>query len=618
MPSLFSYEGNYMSKNIFHFFESLIDPFQEKDDFFQQSNQGLWFFIKKIKFILLLVALIGLFKATVDVGMIYTVGVVIDTLNGKISYGFSQSVTQKQLLITLALIFLVVRPIISLILGLLCDQCIRSSFSPMVRWLFYNKAINNDLEFFTKNHAGKVASAVWQSGQAVTECLLSILQIIWSNIAYVMLTLGFISVVNVWFTVVIFVWLLLYFFLSVKYAPEIKRRSRKSADASNVINGHLVDIFSNVVNVKSLSLHGDDREFLHDKLSDFINKNQCFLRAITTAEFLLLLTSSTAMMAIGIISIYSWQTKLLTVGEISVVFGLVFRMEGQLASLMDQLTGAMRALGVFNASLESIHYKNRVATGNVSLDRDEVLGDIKICDLHFQYENGKPVIQGVNIHIESGGKVAIVGGSGAGKSTLINLLLRFYDPDEGGIMLDDKDIRRLSLDDLRNQFSIVTQDNIFFNRTIYENITFGCCNFSKEDVFKAAQKARALDFILHATDGIHTGFETLIGDRGIRLSGGQRQRLSICRAILRNAPVLILDEATSALDSLTEAEIRDALADTMKDKTVIAIAHRLSSIIGMDRIIVLQNGHIEEEGTHNELIQYEGVYYSLWKEQAQL
>ncbi|HAT1614039.1 TPA: ABC transporter ATP-binding protein [Raoultella ornithinolytica] len=607
-----------MSENLFRFFENLLDPFQEKDSAFQLHRQGLWYLIKKIKVIVMLIALAGFIKAIVDVGVIYTVGLVIDSLNGSLPSALVSLVTQNQLFVMTVVLFLVIRPLTSLSLGLLCDQCLRARFSPMVRWMFYNKAINNDLVFFNHNHAGKIASAVWQAGQAVTEFLLSALQMIWSNVAYVILALGFMSVINLWFSVIVALWLVLYICLSVKYAPEIKRRSRKSADASNVINGHLVDIFSNIINVKSLSPHGDDREFVRTKLNDFIGKNESFLRAITTAETLLHMTSSAALVAIGFICISSWYSGLLSVGEISVVFGLVFRLEGQLAALMDQLTGAMRALGLFNASIETVHHQNQLIGGNIPSPRDGTTGDIEICDLHFQYEAGKPVIRGMNMHIRPGEKVAIVGESGSGKSTLISLLMRFYDPTEGKIMLDGTDIRLLSLSDLRQQFSIVTQDNLLFNRTIYENITFGCCNFSEEDVRKAAEQAKALDFILQATDGTNTGFKAVVGDRGVRLSGGQRQRLSICRAILRNAPVLILDEATSALDSLTEAEIRDSLNDTMVGKTVIAIAHRLSSVIGMDRIIVLQKGLIEEEGTHNELVQQEGSYYSLWKEQARL
>lgn len=607
-----------MLENFFSFFEGLLNPFQERELAFQRQKQNLWYFVRKIKYLVLIIALVGFLKAAVDVGIIFIVGQVIDSLNGTLSSTLAHLVTQNQLLIIAAFLFLIVRPVTSLCLGLLCDQCLRARFSPMIRWMFYNKVINNDVSYFNRNHAGKIASAVWQSGQAMTEFLLNVLQMIWSNVAYVILTLGFMSIINIWFTVVILLWLVVYLYLSIKYAPEIKRRSRKSADASNVINGHLVDIFSNIINVKSLSPEGDDKDFVKKKMNDFIIKNEHFLRAITCIETLLLVSSSTAMVAIGYICISSWYTGLLSVGEISVVFGLVFRLEGQLTILMSQLTGAMRALGLFNSSIEAVHHQNQVTEWDDLVRLNVVCGDIHFCDLGFQYEAGKPVIRGLNMHIRPGEKVAIVGESGSGKSTLISLLMRFYDPSNGQILLDGMNTQQLSLSDLRHQFSIVNQDNMLFNRTIYENITFGCDNFSEEDVRIAAQKAKALEFILQATDGINTGFDTLIGDRGVRLSGGQRQRLSICRAILRNSPILILDEATSALDSLTEVEIRDALNDVMVGKTVIAIAHRLSSVIGMDRIVVLQEGLIKEEGTHDELVRQEGIYYSLWKQQAQL
>lgn len=607
-----------MLARLFHFFENLLTPFPEKDICFTEKRQGIWYFVKKIKFIVVLIALAGLIKAAVDVGIIYTLGLVIDSLNGTLQPAVAHLVTQNQLLILTAVLFVVVRPLSALSLGLLCDQCLRARFSPMIRWMLYNKVINNDLVFFNHNHAGKIASAVWQAGQAATEFLLSVLQRIGSNVAFILLTLGYMSFINTGLTAVVILWLALYLALSVKYAPEIKRLSRKSADSSNIINGHLVDIFSNIINVKSLSPQGDDSEFMRHRLSDFINKNESFLRAITTAEMLLLLTSSTAIVAAGYISFLSWREGLLSVGEISAVFGLVLRMESQLSALMEQLTGAMRSLGLFNASVETIDYQNQITDGTLPILRDSSAGEIKIHDLHFQYAAGKRIIQGINLHIRPGEKVAIVGESGCGKSTLISLLMRFYEPEQGEIMLDGVDIRELNRHDLRQQFSIVSQDNLLFNRTIYENITFGCSQFTKEDVWKAAKKAKALDFILQATDGTRSGFETLTGDRGVKLSSGQRQRLSICRAILRNAPVLILDEATSALDSLTEAEIRDSLNEVMAGKTVIAIAHRLSSITGMDRIFVLQNGLIEAEGTHNELLQQRGRYYSLWKEQARL
>lgn len=602
---------------IFRYFEGLINPVPDFKVSTFSSRPTLWYFVAKIKALVFVIALAGLFKATVDVGVIYIVGVIIDSLNEDHNHTFD-SVSMQQLFIFAACLFVIVRPLTSFTIGLLCDQSIRAKFSPMVRWELYLRAMNNDLEWFNRGHAGKISSAIWQSGQAVTEFLLSILQIIWSNIAYVVLVIGFMSSLNVVFACIIALWLAVYSILSLKYAPELKKRSRKAADASNVINGHLVDVFSNIANVKCLSPGGNERRYIAGLLNDFINKSTSFLRTITVAETLQILTSSVAIVAIGYTAVVSWSHGQISVGEISVIFGLVFRLEALLATLMNHLTGAMRAAGLFNSSLEMIHNDNRILDPTHALPLLRASGDIRFDNVSFSYELKKPVLRHLDLHIRRGERLAIVGESGSGKSSLLSLLLRFYDPDSGRIYLDGQDIRQINQTDLRRQFSLVTQDNMLFNRTIFENITFGCESPSEDDVISASRQSKSLEFIDQTSDGINSGFSTLVGDRGVKLSGGQRQRLSICRAILRNAPILILDEATSSLDSVTESDIQAALNEVMAGKTVIAVAHRLSTIINMDRIIVLNKGSVVEEGTHSELVARNGAYYRLWKQQANL
>lgn len=606
-----------MMNYVFRYFEGIINPMPSYNSSFFKKKPTIWYFISKIKVLVFIIALAGLIKALMDVGVIYIVGMIIDTLNGSGEKSL-YSGNQHQLLIIATILFIFVRPLTSLLIGLLCDQCIRAKFSPLVRWELYMRTINNDMEWFNRVHAGKISSAVWQSGQAVTEFLLSILQIIWSNVAYIILVLGFMSSLNVAFAGVIILWLVFYTTLSLKYAPRIKKLSRISADASNVINGHLVDIFSNIANVKCLSPEGNESRYMSSYLNDFIAKSINFLRAVTKAETLQIITSSVAMVATGYISVISWQSGQLSVGEISVIFGLVFRLEALLATLMSQLTGAMRAIGLFHSSLDTLCHTNKVSDPHVAIPLSAVEGDIYFDNVSFEYEPHTPVICGLSLHIRKGERVAIVGESGSGKSTLLSLLLRFYDPDSGAIYLDNKDIKFLNQADLRKYFSMVTQDNILFNRTIYENITFGCNPLTEQEILSAAQRSRSLEFIEQSTDGKNKGFSTLVGDRGVKLSGGQRQRLSICRAMLRNAPVLILDEATSSLDSITESDIQASLDEVMKNRTVIAVAHRLSTVISMDRIIVLEKGSIIEEGTHDELVKKGEVYYSLWKQQANL
>ncbi|EKQ9928324.1 ABC transporter ATP-binding protein, partial [Salmonella enterica subsp. enterica serovar Panama] len=581
------------------------------------SKPTIWYFVRKIKWLVFIIAIAGLFKSFIDVSTIYIVGLIIDILNKSVGSRF-QFLSLNQLLIIAAIILVIIRPLTSFFIGILCDQSIRAKFSPMVRWELYIRTVNNDVEWFNRAHSGKISSAVWQSGQAVTEFLLSMLQIVWANVAYIFLVIAFMSSLNLLFSCVIVLWIIVYIFLSLKYAPEIKKRSRKSADASNVVNGHLVDIFSNIVNVKSLSPNGNEDEFISKHFNDFINKSVYFLRAITVAETLQIITSSIAIIIVGYISIISWGRGELSVGEISVIFGLVFRLESLLATLMNQLTGAMRSIGLFYSSIDTLHNNNKVSDP-VNIDYlEKVNGDIVFNDVCFEYESGKPVIQNINLHIQKGEKLAIVGESGSGKSTLLSLLLRFYDPTTGTIYFDGNDIKMMKQAGLRSHFSIVTQNNILFNRSIYENIIFGCQGPNFDNVINAAIQAKAIDFINDSSDGIKNGFDTLVGDRGVKLSGGQRQRLGICRAILRNTQVLILDEATSSLDSITESDIQASLDNIMTGKTVIAVAHRLSTIINMDRIIVLNKGRIVEEGNHETLVSKKGLYYKLWKQQANL
>lgn len=602
---------------IFRYFENIINPLPEFASTSFSSKPTIWYFVRKIKWLVFIIAIAGLFKSFIDVSTIYIVGLIIDILNKSVGSRF-QFLSLNQLLIIAAIILVIIRPLTSFFIGILCDQSIRAKFSPMVRWELYIRTVNNDVEWFNRAHSGKISSAVWQSGQAVTEFLLSMLQIVWANVAYIFLVIAFMSSLNLLFSCVIVLWIIVYIFLSLKYAPEIKKRSRKSADASNVVNGHLVDIFSNIVNVKSLSPNGNEDEFISKHFNDFINKSVCFLRAITVAETLQIITSSIAIIIVGYISIISWGRGELSVGEISVIFGLVFRLESLLATLMNQLTGAMRSIGLFYSSIDTLHNNNKVSDP-VNIDYlEKVNGDIVFNDVCFEYESGKPVIQNINLHIQKGEKLAIVGESGSGKSTLLSLLLRFYDPTTGTIYFDGNDIKMMRQADLRSHFSIVTQDNILFNRSIYENIIFGCQDPNFDNVINAAIQAKAIDFINDSSDGIKNGFDTLVGDRGVKLSGGQRQRLGICRAILRNTQVLILDEATSSLDSITESDIQASLDNIMTGKTVIAVAHRLSTIINMDRIIVLNKGRIVEEGNHETLVSKKGLYYTLWKQQANL
>jgi len=239
-------------------------------------------------------------------------------------------------------------------------------------------------------------------------------------------------------------------------------------------------------------------------------------------------------------------------------------------------------------------------------------GRVDFENVTFAYPRRRAILDHFDLHIEAGQRVGLVGKSGAGKSTVLALLQRFYETQGGSIKIDGQDIATITQDSLRHAIALVPQDIALFHRTVYENIAYGRPEASREEVYAAAREARCTDFI----EAMPDGFDTIVGDRGVKLSGGQRQRIAIARAILKNAPILLLDEATSALDSEVEAAIQASLGTLMAGKTVIAIAHRLSTIAQMDRLIVLDHGHIVEQGTHDELLRLGGHYAALWRRQS--
>ncbi|ELV7527897.1 ABC transporter ATP-binding protein [Edwardsiella ictaluri] len=606
-----------MMRRIFKYFEGLLEPFLESDNDALKQRLTICYFLAKIKWLICIIGMLGLVKSIVDIVIIYSVGLIIDMM-GKSTIRFSVFLSLDQLLFFVFLMCAIVRPILSFVIGLFCDQTIRAKFIPMVRWALYIRAMENELDWFKREHAGKISSAIWQSGQAIGEVLLTSLQVIWSNCVYICIAIAYLSYLDLYFGVSIIFWIFVYISISLKYARKIKSSSSLSAKASNIINGHFVDTFSNIYIVKALSANSNNNRFLSRQFSVFISKTVVFLRWITVSETLQVIISSIGIVVISILAVAAWRANAISVGEISVIFSLVFRLETLLFNLMSQITSVMRSIGVFQTAINFIQHDDRMLKNTDPVGCLDTNGGIVFKNVVFGYEIDNPIIKGINLHIRQGEKVAIVGSSGAGKSTLINLLLRLYEPDNGSIYLNGVDIRDFDKGDLRSNFSIVSQDNTLFNRTIYENITFGCAGASNNDIFQAAKKSRSLRFIVNAFDGKNKGICALVGAHGAKLSVGQRQRLSLCRAILRNSPIFIFDEATSSLDSITEESIKLSIDKDMEEKTVIIIAHRLSTIMDVDRIIVLHNGIVIEQGTHSELIEHKNIYYHLWRLQASL
>jgi ATP-binding cassette subfamily B multidrug efflux pump len=342
-----------------------------------------------------------------------------------------------------------------------------------------------------------------------------------------------------------------------------------------------------------------------------------FTRLLSGVRIALSSTSGLVMGVLGVMCIDFWLKGEITTGQVAFALALTLRLNLLLGRLMGNLNGFFRALGTTQNSMETI----AKPLGLTDRPNAPVLqfrrGEISIERLGFHYGKGTGVIDNLSLNIRPGEKLGLVGPSGAGKSTLVNLILRFFDPESGRILFDGQDIREVSQDSLRAQFSMVQQDTALFHRSVFENIAYGRPGATIDEVIAAARKARAHEFITGLVDGKgRRGYDARVGERGVKLSGGQRQRIAIARVFLKDAPILILDEATSQLDSGIEAAIQENLFQLMQGKTVIAIAHRLSTIAALDRLVIMDRGRIVEEGDHDALLKKRGLYSELWMRQS--
>ena len=415
----------------------------------------------------------------------------------------------------------------------------------------------------------------------------------------------------------LFIWLCLYIATQCYFIPKLKRISTLQADARSLMTGRVVDSYTNIATVKLFAHTERETDYAKTAMDEFLQTVYIQMRLSSGIEICLSVLNYLLIFSLAALSINLWIKEAISIGAIAIAISLALRLHGMSHWIMWELSALFENIGTAIDGKNTLSKKLTITDVADAPALKVKHGEISFDSVEFNYGGDEQVISALQLTIKPGEKVGIVGRSGAGKSTLVNLLMRFHDVEGGRICIDGQNISQVTQNSLRQQIGMVTQDTSLLHRTVRENIIYGRPDASEQQMIEASEKAEAHEFISKLSDPHgNQGYNAQVGERGVKLSGGQRQRIAIARVLLKNAPILILDEATSALDSEVEAAIQKSFTQLMDNKTVIAIAHRLSTIAAMDRLIVMDNGRIIEQGSHNNLLQLDGLYASLWKRQT--
>lgn len=611
---------------IYRLFENWIDPLQDFDGKRppQTTMRFLWHYIYQARWPLLLALIVGGILPLLEAGLFYFTGRIVDILDQSAMerswHGLYISAGYE--LLAMGFIVLVVRVLMTALSSLLDDQTITPGFYNLIRWQANSYVLRQSYAFFQNDFSGRIATKVWQAGQAAGDLITSFIQVVWFMIIYSITTLLLFGQLDWRLAVLVVVWMVLFAWIARLYLPTMRKQAEASAEAGSLINGRIVDSYTNIQTIK-LNTPDMDQTYLRSGFASYIKTMLPFMRTLTGMRVSMTALSSLMIVLVAAFSIDLWTKGQATVGEVAFTLGLVLRLNMLLGRLMMQMNGMLRSYGVIENSMRLISAPLGMEDKRDAKPLQVTSGAIDIEHVTFRYgsENENKakagVLSDISLAIRGGERVGLIGHSGAGKTTLINLMLRLYDVDAGSVRIDGQDVRDVTQSSLRAAFAVVSQETALLHRSLRDNIMLAKADASEEELRFAASQAEAEEFIgaLEDYKG-RKAYDAFVGERGDKLSGGQRQRISIARAVLKNAPILILDEATSALDSEVEAAIQENLARLMAGKTVIAIAHRLSTIAQLDRLVVLDHGRIAESGTHDELIASGGIYAGLWARQS--
>ena len=602
---------------MFRFFENLVDPYvpyEEKD----QPPTKLWPFLRDyaqpFKRIFAWTAFLSVVVAAIEIGLISYMGRVVDLLTGPPAQVWQNHGTE---LILVGLFILFLRPLAQALDVLLLNNSILPNFGTLIRWRSHKHVLRQSVGWFENDFAGRIANRIMQTPPAAGEVVFQVFDAISFSLAYLLGAAVLLAVADPRLLLPLLVWFAFYAALVRWTIRRVGPASQAASDARSTVTGRVVDSYSNIHSVKMFAHHDRELDYAKEAIENTRTTFFYEMRLYTVMD--IALVTLNGFLIVGVVgwAMYLWMQGTASVGVVAAATALTLRLNAMTGWIMWALTTFFRQLGVVAEGMETIAQPIDLVdrSGAAPLQMD--IGRIEVRDLSHHYGRQMGGLDRINLTVAPGEKIGLVGRSGAGKSTLVKLLLRFYDPESGQILIDGQDIRDVTQDSLRSHIGMVQQDSSLLHRSVRDNILYGRPDATEEDMIRAARQAEAHDFILDLTDPAgRSGYDAHVGERGVKLSGGQRQRITLARVMLKDAPILLLDEATSALDSEVEASIQNTLYGLMQGKTVIAIAHRLSTIAQMDRILVMDQGRIVEAGSHDDLLVRGGLYADFWSRQS--
>lgn len=602
---------------MFSWFERRLNPYP--DDQPTLPPNGLfafcWHYTKPAWPWLLLLGSCSLAIAVAEVLLYQFLGNIVDWLAGADRQTFLADEGGK--LFWMAALVLVGLPLAGAIHTVTMHQVLAGNYPMIARWQMHRFLLRHSMAFFANEFAGRVSTKVMQTSLAVREATMKIIDVFVYAIGFFVSMLALVVAVEWRLVLPLILWFVFYVLILRYFIPRLRKLSSEQADARSMMTGRIVDSYTNIGTVKLFSHAGREESYAKEGMNEFLGTVHRQMRQISLLNIFVDLNNALTVFAVAGLGIWLWMDGGVSVGSIAVAIGLAMRINGMSQWIMWEVTALFEAIGTVYDGMNMMTKPHDVTDANGARPLATKKGHILYENVRFHYGKSKGVIDGLTLDIAAGQKVGLVGRSGAGKTTLMNLLLRFYDLEGGRITIDGQDISAVTQDSLRGMIGVVTQDTSLLHRSIRDNIAYGRPDATDAEIIQAAKRANAFEFIEGLSDlQGRTGLDAHVGERGVKLSGGQRQRIAIARVFLKDAPILVLDEATSALDSEVEAAIQENLFALMEGKTVIAIAHRLSTLTEMDRLIVLDKGRIVEIGTHEQLASAGGIYADLWHRQS--